>query len=149
MVPPIFPRRWPLVRRHPFLGQLGDGIRRLLDSPESHAVEHVGRLGELDVAVGHYLDAVAPGVAEIEALVQGLDAQPLQGGPHRRPVVDHEAEMALAVGILGLAEAQLDELVAKVDEGIVVAAAAQGEVEDGAVELQRLIQVAPPPAPRD
>ena len=89
------------------------------------------------------LYAVAPGVAEIEtAAAQDVGAHLLQSPPHGLAVVDHEPEVALAVR-RGLPPAlgQHEELVAHVDEGHAVHAAAQLEVEDAPVEVERRFEV--------
>ena len=59
-------------------------------------------------------------------------------------VVDDEAKMTLVVGSLFLAEGELDELVAHVDEGVLLAATAQAQVE----QLGRALQIAVVPAVR-
>src|SRR5262249_12264268 len=105
--------------------------------------QHVGCLGELDVVVAHDLDAIAPGIAEVEeAAGQHLDASRLQGAPRRLLVVDHQAEMAAVVGRLLAALLERDELIAEVDEGHGLALAAQLEREKLAIERQRLLDVA-------
>ena len=57
-------------------------------------------------------------------------------------VVDHEPEVAVAVGRLAAALGEGDELVARVDEGHPGRAAAQAQLEDLAVEGERLVEVA-------
>src|SRR6266849_1789638 len=62
---------------------------------ETHAAQHVRRLGELDVVVADDLYPVAPGVAEIEERArQRLDARRRQRAADRVLVVDHDTEMA-------------------------------------------------------
>jgi uncharacterized cupin superfamily protein len=56
-------------------------------------------------------------------------------------VVDDEADMAMRVGWLGAAGRQRDELVAYVDEGDALAATSEREVENGAVEVERFLDV--------
>ena len=56
-------------------------------------------------------------------------------------IVDDEADVPVGVGLLGAAGRQRDELVAHVDEGHAPSAAAQREVEDPSVELERLVDV--------
>src|SRR5579885_3324298 len=53
------------LRRHALLSELADRALRLLER-EAHAAEHVRRLGELDLAVLDHLDAIAPGIEEIQ-----------------------------------------------------------------------------------
>ncbi len=48
-----------------FLPQLFEGLLRLLQIAQSHAVQNVRRLGELDLSVLDYLPAVAPRVAKV------------------------------------------------------------------------------------
>ncbi len=108
-----------------------------------HAAQHVRRLRELDVVVADDLDAVAPGVAEVEeAARQRLDARLDQRVAHGLLVVDDEAEMTAVVGGLLAALLQRDELVAQIDEGRGLALAAQREIEQAAVERQGLFDVA-------
>jgi len=61
---------------------------------------------------------------------------------HRLAVINDETEMALVVRPLGFAKAQLNELVAHIDEGVVVAFAAQLEVKNRTIKFQRLVQIA-------
>ena len=49
----------------PFVGEFLPGLVVLVER-EAHAAQHVRRLGELDVRILDDLDAVAPGVEEIE-----------------------------------------------------------------------------------
>src|SRR5207237_3438933 len=110
---------------------------------QPHAAQHVGRLGELDVVVANDLDAVAPWIEEIEeGTVERSDARRLQGATRRLLVIDHETEMAAIVGSLLAPLLKGDELVAEIYEGHGVALAAQLELEEPAVEGQRLLDVA-------
>src|SRR5438270_3660625 len=108
-----------------------------------HAAEHIGRLGELDIIVADNLDAVAPGIAEIEkASGQRRDACLRQRLANRLLVVDDETEMAAVIGSLAAALLKRQELVAKVDESRILAPAAQLEIEQAAIEGQRLVDIA-------
>ena len=93
-------------------------LRRRVDG---HAFENVGRFGELAVVVGNDFDAVAPGVEDVEPVVDAFDAEFLHRSSHRITIVDDEAEVALGIGDLAAAESELDELVAEIDEGVVFA----------------------------
>jgi len=107
----------------------------------AHPLENVIGFGELDVVVGHNLDAIAPGIANIEPIVDALDAEPVQCPLYGVAVIDDKTEMALGVGWLASAEGKLDKLITEIDEGIVRAFATQLEVKDCAVKLQRFVQV--------
>jgi hypothetical protein len=115
----------------------------LVEVLKRHSSQHLGRLGELDVPVFDHLDAVAPGVEEIEAAArEDRDPEPLERLAHGRAVVDHEAEVPVLVRRLRAALGQRDELVAHVDERHGVAAPAQGEFEQLPVERERRLDVA-------
>ena len=73
---------------------------------------------------------------------QDLGARLLERPAQRRPVVDHEAEMAVLVLRLRAAGRERDELIAHVDERHARAPAAQRELEQPAVEGQRRVDVA-------
>src|SRR6185436_11087527 len=82
---------------------------------------------------------VAPGVAEVEpAAGLKLDAGVNQRLAGRLLVVDDETEVAGPVRRLRPSFGERDELVAHVDEGHPPGAAAQLELEDPAVELERV-----------
>jgi hypothetical protein len=82
------------------------------------------RFGELDVVVADDLDPVAPGIEKIEkAPGQRLDAGLGQGLAHRLLVIDHQPEMAPVIRWLSAALLQREELIAKIDEGRVLALA--------------------------
>src|SRR5262249_47531704 len=106
-----------LLDRHALGGQLLLGAGVLGQPRQPHAAQHVGGLGDRDVAVADDLDPVAPGVAEIEERSgQQLDARRLQRPPRRLLVVDHEAEMPAIVGRLLASLLEGDELIAEIDE---------------------------------
>src|SRR5262249_58962933 len=79
--------------------------------------------------------------SDLERTGQELAAGRLDEVADGGAVVDHEAEMAPVVPVLVLRLHEGDELVAHVDEGLVLALAAQGELEDAAIEGQRLLDV--------
>src|SRR5262245_45332851 len=124
---------------HAFFLELLDGVRSLLEIASPHTLEHVRGLGELDVVIGHDFDPVAPGIAEIEPLVDTLEAKFFQSSTHRLTVIDDKTEVTLVVGPLGLAEAQLNKLVTHVDEGVVVAFPTKLKIKDRSIEFQRLV----------
>ena len=112
---------------------------------QAHAAQHVRRLGELDVGIFDDFEPVAPGVEEIEE--RPLDharAGRLRQLDDRRAVVDDKADMARSTPLDRVIGHQrhVDELVAHVDEGVALALAAQGEVEDPPVPVERLVDVA-------
>src|SRR5215469_15826050 len=105
------------VGRHALVGQFAPCLVRLVQ-PEAHAAQHMRRLGELDVAVGHDLHAVAPRIEEIEERpVEQLTARRHDKFAHRGAVIDHQAEMPRAVAMLAADLRQVGELNAHVDEG--------------------------------
>ena len=54
-------------------------------------MQHLRRLGELDIRVFDHLDAIAPGVEKIEKPTrQQLAAGGFDPGPHARPIIDDE-----------------------------------------------------------
>src|SRR5829696_5669392 len=111
----------------------------LAEPVEAHALEDLRRLRELDVLVGDDLDVVAPGVANpIPADVGSR----FPGGPERPvPFVDDQPEVAMVVGRLLATFGERDELIADVDERHAPGSPPQRELEDPAVELERLLDV--------
>src|SRR5216684_5362767 len=133
----------PLAHRHPFFRQLPFRAFVLGQLRQTHAAQNVWSLGELDVVIAHDLDAIAPGVAEIQKrTVDRLDPRSLEGGARRLLVVDNEAEMPAVISGLFASRLQRDELVAKIDEGHRLALAAQLKVENAAIECQRFLDIA-------
>ncbi len=115
--------------------------RRLLEL-EPHALQHGPGLRELHVRVLHDLDAVAPGIAEVEAAAaEQLDACLLGQLADALPVVDDEPEVARRVGRLRAALVEHEELVAQVEEDHRAGAAAQLELEQAGVERERCLDV--------
>src|SRR3954469_15476529 len=109
---------------------------------KTHAAKHVIGLGELDVRIADDLDQIAPGVAEVEKWAgRDLDPGGEDRGARRFLVLDHQAEVAAAGrgGIWRLL--QREELVAEVDEGHAIFAAAKLEAEEVSVEIERLVDV--------
>src|SRR5206468_6922028 len=122
------------------LAELRERPIRLVQAVQAHAAKDIWRLRELDVAVVHDLDVVAPGVEEVEPAARlDLDAGGYERLARRLFVVDDEAEVACVVGGLRPAFRKRDELVAHVDEGHAPRAATQLEVEDPTVELERVV----------
>src|SRR6516225_2061810 len=131
------------ARGHAFVLELLDRVLVLRQVGQPHPTQHVRRLGELDVVVADDLYAVAPGIAEIEEPArQRLDARRRQRAADRVLVVDHETEMTAVVGGLGAALLQRQELIAQIDERRGLALAAQFELEQAAIERQRLLDIA-------
>src|SRR5260221_10830160 len=98
------------LRRHALLGQLAPRLRVLLQR-QPHAAQDMRRLGELDVGIVDHLDAVAPGVDEIEeGPRQQLAARRRDEVAYRRAVVDDDAEMPVLARLLGARLHQGDEL---------------------------------------
>jgi hypothetical protein len=105
----------------------------------------VRRLRELDVAIADHLDVVPPRVLEAEPAACRPGREPFSPYTlsHRFLVVDDEPEVATAVGRLGSALLERDELVAQIDERHPGAPAAKLErPEDPLPERKRLLEVA-------
>jgi hypothetical protein len=101
------------------------------------------RLRKLDVGVGNHLDAVAPGIDEIKKRpIHQFGTCRLGETLHRRAVIDHKAEMPLAVLVRRLHLHQRQKLVAHVDEGLSLAAPAQRELKELALNGEGLVEVA-------
>src|ERR1044072_5892677 len=110
---------------------------------QTHAAQHVWRLGELDVVVPNDLDAVAPRVEKVEKPArQRIDAGLSQRLADCVLVVDHEAKVAAVVSGLGTTFLQREKLVAQIDEGRGVALAPKLELEQSTVESQSLFDIA-------
>ncbi|MGI8421164.1 MAG: hypothetical protein ACR2MU_02705, partial [Gaiellaceae bacterium] len=128
--------------RESLVPQLGKRLLGLAEL-EAHAREHLRAFRELDLVVRNDLDPVAERVQEVEpATRQDLDARRLERAARRVPVVDDEAEVALAAGRLRIALHQGDELVADLDEGGAGHTPQQLEVEARAVERECLVEIA-------
>src|SRR5262249_24324074 len=81
-------------------------------------------------------------VAEIKERALDQDnSGSLEGGPRCLLVIDHQSEMATIVRGLLAAFLKSNELVAQIDKGHRIALAAQLELEEAAVERQRLLDV--------
>jgi hypothetical protein len=84
----------------------------------------------LNIIIPHDLDAIAPGIAEIEKSAwKRLDSCLGQGAADSLFVIDDETEVASVVGGLTTTLLERQELVSKVDERRVFAAATQLEIE--------------------
>src|SRR5437763_12360948 len=97
---------------------------------QSHAAQHVRRLGELDIVVADDLYAVAPRIEKVEEPAgQRMDA----GVGQRRAdcffVVDHKPKVATIVSRLCTALLKREELVAQIDECRSAAFAPKFEIE--------------------
>src|SRR4029450_183977 len=128
--------------RQPFLTELCEravGLREL----EAHAAQHLGGLREVDVRVVDDLDVVAPGVAEVKpATREDFGAGCLERLARRLLVVDDEPEVPVRVRRLRSSLREGDELIADVDERHPSEVAPELELEDPAVPLERLVDVA-------
>src|ERR1700693_5878491 len=106
---------------------------------QSHAAQHVRRLGELDVVVADNLDAVAPRVEKVEKRAgQRLDTRVSQCLADCILVVAHKSKMASLLRGLSPSLLQCEELVAQIDEGRTAALAPKLEVEQSTVKSQSL-----------
>src|SRR5262245_31462463 len=110
---------------------------------QPHAAQHVWRLAELDVLVADNLDAIAPGIAEVEERPrQRLDARFDQRLMDCIFVVDHEPEVATVVWRLAMSPLKREELVAKVNKRHILAFPAKLEFEYSSVKRQRFLDIA-------
>jgi hypothetical protein len=97
----------------------------------------------LDVTVANDLNAVAPGVAEVEERTgQYLDARLGQGSADGVLIVDDEAEVATVIGRLAASLLKRDELVTEVNESHFLAFPADLEIEYPGIERERFLNVA-------
>ena len=109
---------------------------------QSHAAQHVRRLGELDIVVADNLDAIAPRVEKVEKRAgQRLDPGVGQRFADGILVVDHKPKMTSLVSRLSSAFLQCQELVAQIDEGRIGALATKFEIEQSTVERQSLFDI--------
>ena len=98
------------------------------------------RLRELDVAVVDDLHLIAPRVEEVEATARtDLDARSFERFARRFLVIDDQTEVTVPVRRLRSALRERDELVAHVDERHPRQTTAQLELEDPAVEVERVV----------
>ncbi len=105
---------------------------------DPHPTQDLRRLRELDLGVGDDLHLVSPRVEERVA-AEDLRARFACGRDHRRLIVDDEPEVAGRIRALGPSFGEREELVAHVDEGHPVHPAAQLQVEQSPVEVERLV----------
>src|ERR1700722_19144946 len=106
----------------------------------AHAFEHGLMLGELNVGVLHDLHPVAPRVPELHpSSGQQLDTCLLKPSSDLLFIVDHQAEMAIFIAMLGAVFRQIDKLVAKIEESDPGAASPQRKFEQPAIEGERFI----------
>ena len=106
---------------------------------QPHAAQHVWRLAKLDVVIGDDLYAVAPWIEKIKKPAwERLNPNLCQSLAHRFFVIDHKSEMATLVRRLRAPFLKGKELIAQVDEGGRSALATKFEIEQAAIESQRL-----------
>src|ERR1700686_1432540 len=109
---------------------------------QSHAAQHVRRLGELDVVVADDFYAVAPRVEEVKKLArQRLDACVGQRLADCVLIVDRKSKMATVISGLRTTLLEREELVAQIDEGRSAAFAPKFKIEQSAVENQSLFDI--------
>src|SRR6516225_1988648 len=127
---------------HALLGQLAPSVLVLVEI-EAHRAQDMRRLGELDIGILDHLDAVSPRIEKVEkGSRHQLAAGRFDPVAHTRPVVDDEPEMAAPVLVRFADLHHVDELVAELDKGVARPFCPELEVEDLAVEIERLIDVA-------
>ena len=115
------------------------GLLGLAERLEAHALEDLRRLRELDVLVGDDLEVVAPWVANpVPADVGSRFSGGLESAVS---VIDDQPEVTVVVGFLPSTLGERDELIPDVDERHAPGPSAQRELEDPAVEVQRLLDV--------
>ena len=138
----LAPRREPTPRRT-LLAQLAAAPRPLLEVPEADRRRIAGSFGNWMLSYSTTCRRIAPGSTEVEtAAGQDLDAAASSAAVTLSQVIDDEPEVALLVGRLRRPFGESDELVADVEERHPRDAASQLVLEDLAVELQRLLEVA-------
>src|SRR6476646_7377362 len=102
---------------------------------QSHAAQHVRRLGELDIVVADNLYAIAPGVEKVEKWAgQRLDPRIGQRLADGILVVDNKPKVTSFVSRLSSAFLPCEELVAQIDKGRSAGFAPKLEVEQLPVE---------------
>src|ERR1700730_7556595 len=83
---------------HTLLGQFFFCALVLGEMRQTHAMQHIWGLGELDVVVADDLDAVAPGIPKVQkGTINSGDTSCLECHAGRLLVVDDKAEMATIV----------------------------------------------------
>jgi hypothetical protein len=113
-------------------------FRRFVQIGKLHSAQYGGRFAELDVAIFHDLDAVTPWVEEIEKVAfEHRGAGSLSEFANARTVIDDQTKMPLMVYVRRAGLHERNELVTKVDEGVVFAASAEFERKYPAVEFER------------
>src|SRR5215211_1946993 len=131
-----------LIREESFLTQFLSCLLCLRQLLEAHALEDLGGFGELDLGVVHDLPVVAPRVEEIQAPARhDLHPHLLERPPDHPPVVYHHPYVPVIVGGGVLSFDERDELVSCVYECHPGSASPQLDIEEAAVELERLIYV--------
>src|SRR2546428_5067788 len=109
---------------------------------ESHAAQHIRRLGELNILVADDLDAVAPRVEKVEKRSrEGLDSRVAQCFAGGFLIIDYKSKVTPIVGGLRATLLERKELVSEVDEGHRIAFASKFEIEQAGVESQSRFDV--------
>src|ERR1043166_2674139 len=109
---------------------------------QSHAAQHVRRLGELDVVIADDLYAIAPGIEKVEEPAgQRIDARVGQRLSDCVLIVDHKSKVTAVVSGLGAALLKREKLVTKIDEGRCAALAPKFEIEQSTIESQGLVDI--------
>jgi hypothetical protein len=110
---------------------------------QSHAAQHIRRLGELNVVVTDDFYAVAPSVAKIkERTVEYGNVGRFECLAGRFLILDDKTEVATVVRRLRAALLKSNELVTQIGESHGVTLAAQFESEETAIESQRFVDIA-------
>ena len=108
-----------------------------------HSSQHVRRLGELYIVVGNDLEAIAPGITEVEERSgQDINARFGQRPANRVLVIDYKPEMATVVWRLFAPFLKREELVAQINERHVPVPPAKLELKYPRVERQCFLDIA-------
>src|SRR6516164_4147503 len=130
------------LRHHAFLGQLAP-CTLVLVKVKAHRAQYMRRLSELDIGIFDHLDPITPRVEKVEKGPRyQLAAGSLDAGAHARPVVDDEPEMAAAILVRVSDLHHVDELIAELDKGVARPFCPELKIEDFAVKIEGLIDIA-------
>src|SRR6516162_759678 len=128
---------------HSLFRELLDRLRVLRKMRKPHSSQHVRRLGELYIVVGNDLEAIAPGITEVEERSgQDINARFGQRPANRVLVIDYKPEMATVVWRLFAPFLKREELVAQINERHVPVPPAKLELEYPRVERQCFLDIA-------